>query len=210
MASHGDQTAKLSVIVDPHCAGLLDKVYRVLLTGLSDMTPAATAFGSIFQIAYVPADIDAALAFWTRTMRVGPFFRRGPLRMSNCRFMDTATDPEFSLWIAYWGELQIELVQQHNHAPSIYSTWRAEQREGVHHVCTSVPDIVAARAECLSAGWRIVQEADYPGGGVFYADTGGGPGTMVEVMQVPAATAERFAMIRAAARDWDGSDPIRE
>jgi hypothetical protein len=32
---------------------------------------------------------------------------------------------------------------------------------------------------------------------------------MIEVMQLPAATVERFARMRDAARTWDGTDPVR-
>lgn len=167
------------------------------------------ALGKIFQIAYVPADIGQALTFWTETMRVGPFFRLGPMRMANCRFRGEPTDPDFSIYIAYWGEMQIELIEQHNDAPSIYTEWRAAGHEGVQHICCAVDDIAAARQHCLDMGMTIAQEADYPGGGVFYADTGGGPGTMVEVMQLPAATVERFARMRESARTWDGADPVR-
>ncbi|SFS10321.1 VOC family protein [Sphingomonas jatrophae] len=173
------------------------------------MLTAAHPLGSIFQIAYVPTDLPAALDFWTQRMRVGPFFRLANIRMANCRYRGQPTDPDFTIYLAYWGDVQIELIEQHNDAPSIYTEWRAAGQEGVHHLCTAVDDIAAARRHCLDLGMTIAQEADYPGGGVFYADTGGGPGTMIEVMQVPEATAQRFAAMRAAAREWDGSDPVR-
>ncbi len=33
---------------------------------------------------------------------------------------------------------------------------------------------------------------------------------MVEIIDMKPAMVELFAMIRDAARDWDGSDPVRE
>ena len=47
------------------------------------------------------------------------------------------------------------------------------------------------------------------GGAVFYADTGGGPGSMLEVLQPAPGGREFFAMMRDAHRDWDGADPVR-
>jgi methylmalonyl-CoA/ethylmalonyl-CoA epimerase len=47
------------------------------------------------------------------------------------------------------------------------------------------------------------------GGEVIYVDPGGGPGTMVEILKPGPGSREFFAMIRDAARGWDGSDPFR-
>jgi hypothetical protein len=50
-----------------------------------------------------------------------------------------------------------------------------------------------------------------PGGGeVIYVDTGGGPGTMVEILKPAPGGHEFFAFMRQAARDWDGTDPVRQ
>jgi hypothetical protein len=82
--------------------------------------------------------------------------------------------------------------------------------EGLHHTCVLTDDMAAGRAACACVGAEIVQEATVPGGvEVFYADTGGGPGTMLEVLKPSVDLLGLFAMMRAAARDWDGSDPVR-
>ncbi len=166
--------------------------------------------GTVFQIAYVPRDFDAALKFWTEVMGVGPFYRRSRLRFPECRYRGQPSDIEFSVSIAYWGDTQVELIEQHNDAPSIYTAWHDAGHDGVQHVCIAVPDIAAAKAECEARGLAIEQEVGWPGGGAIYVDAGGGPGTMVEMIQLNPAMEERFAMIRAAGRVWDGRDPLRE
>jgi hypothetical protein len=56
----------------------------------------------------------------------------------------------------------------------------------------------------------VAQEGKLAGGGeVIYVDTGGGPGTMVEILEPGPGTAGFFAMMREAARGWDGADPLR-
>ena len=45
---------------------------------------------------------------------------------------------------------------------------------------------------------------------MIYADPGGGPGTLVEMLQPQPGTAEVFGMIKQAAASWDGSDPLRK
>jgi catechol 2,3-dioxygenase-like lactoylglutathione lyase family enzyme len=112
--------------------------------------------------------------------------------------------------LGYWGDMQIELVRQHNDTPSIFKAWRDEGREGLHHVCVLVDDMNTARNVCETAGATILQEALVPGGGeVIYADPGGGPGSLVELLKPAPGTREFFKMMREAHRTWDGKDAVR-
>jgi methylmalonyl-CoA/ethylmalonyl-CoA epimerase len=173
------------------------------------MTPSIAALGPIMQNAYVPADFDGALAFWTKSMGVGPFFLIENIQLEGALYRGEPTDVRFTIAIAYWGEMQIELIKQVNDAPSIYKAWRDAGHEGLHHVCLLTEDFDAARKAC--AGMRIEQEGKVAGGGeVIYVDTGGGPGTMVEILRTAPGGREFFAMMREAARTWDGTDPVRK
>ena len=173
-------------------------------------TALIASLGTVMQIAYVPADFDAALAFWTKTMGVGPFFALDHVQLEDVKYRGAPAEIDFSMVIGYWGDIQIELIRQHNDAPSIYKAWRDEGREGLHHVCILVEDMAAARAACAQAGAVVVQEGKVAGGGeVIYVDTGGGPGTMVEILKTGAGGLQFFGMMRDAARGWDGTDPVR-
>jgi catechol 2,3-dioxygenase-like lactoylglutathione lyase family enzyme len=174
------------------------------------MKPAITSLGEIMQLAYVPADFDAALKFWIETVGAGPFFALDHVKLNDVKYRGAPVDIDFSMVIGYWGELQIELIRQHNDVPSIYKTWRDEGHEGLHHVCILVDDMAHARAVCADAGAVVAQEGIVPNGGeVIYVDTGGGPGTMVEILKPGPGSREFFAMMREAAKGWDGSDPVR-
>lgn len=169
-----------------------------------------SALGEIMQLAYVPADFDTTLKFWIETMGAGPFFALDHVKLDGLKYRGKPADVDFSMVIGYWGDIQIELICQHNDAPSIYSTWRKEGREGLHHVCILVDDLGEARKLCAETGATIAQEGKVTGGGeVIYADTGGGPGTMVEILARGPKTDAFFAMMRDAARNWDGKDPVR-
>ena len=158
----------------------------------------------------MPADFAAALAFWTKTMGVGPFFALDHVKLEDVTYRGAQADIDFSMVIGYWGDIQVELIRQHNDAPSIYKAWRDEGREGVHHVCILVDDMDVAREVCAEAGAVVVQQGKVAGGGeVIYVDTGGGPGTMVEILKTGAGGREFFGMMREAARSWDGTDPVR-
>lgn len=166
--------------------------------------------GTVMQIAFVPQDFDAALRYWTETMGVGPFFRLDHVALENTKYKGQFSNIDFSMVLGYWGDIQIELIKQHNDAPSIYKSWFDERREGLHHVCILVDDMARARAVCAAGGAVVMQEAIVPGGGeVIYVDAGGGPGGLVEILKPPEAIVGAFAFMKEQARTWDGSEPVR-
>lgn len=166
--------------------------------------------GPVMQIAFVPRDFDAALRHWTRTMGVGPFFLMENVALDNVRYLGKPAEIPFTMALSYWGDVQVELIKPLDDTPSIYRDGLAGGVDGLHHTCVLVEDMDAARAECAETGARILQEADVPGGGaVIYADTGGGPGTILEVLKPSPGAPELFAMLKAAAAVWDGAEPVR-
>lgn len=174
-------------------------------------TPASLAgLGEIMQLAFVPADFDAAVKFWTEAVGAGPFFAIDHVKLKDVKYRGQPSDIDFSMMLGYWGEMQIELIRQHNDAPSIFKGWRDEGREGLHHVCMLVDDLAPAREACAESRLTVAQQAVVPGGGeVIYIDTGGGPGTIVEILKPAPGTREFFGMMRDAHRKWDGKDAIR-
>ncbi|MEL7130357.1 MAG: VOC family protein [Pseudomonadota bacterium] len=166
------------------------------------------SIGPVIQLAFVPEDFDAALKHWTETMGVGPFFWIEHAGLINTTFEGHPSDVDFGLALAYWGDTQIELIKQHNTAPSIYTT-APYATSGLHHVCLLTDDIADARAKADASGARRVVEADVPGSGaVFYAETRPGE-PLVEVLQPSPGSDGLFDLIKSAAVDWDGSDPFR-
>jgi methylmalonyl-CoA/ethylmalonyl-CoA epimerase len=173
------------------------------------MAKTISELGSIMQLAFVPGDMDKALNYWTKVMGAGPFFSLPHVSYREVKYRGTPINLDFSILIGYWGDIQIELIEQHCDSPSIYKSWREGGLEGLHHMCLLVDDIAEARAVFANAGSTIEQEVFMDGAEAFYADTGGGPGTMIEVLEPSADFRSLFTMMREAARGWDGSDPLR-
>jgi len=166
--------------------------------------------GEVMQMAYVPADFEGALKYWTETIGAGPSFSIEHVKLKEVKYRGQSSGIDFSMMLGYWSDTQIELIRQHNDAPSIFKSWRGEGREGLHHVCMLVDDIAKARAVCEKTRVAIAQEAIVPGGGeVIYVDTGGGRGTLVEILKPAPGTREFSTMMREAHRTWDGSEPVR-
>ncbi|GGD79064.1 VOC family protein [Croceicoccus mobilis] len=168
------------------------------------------ALGPVMQQAYLPADFDAALEYWTKDMGVGPFFLLENIQLGDMTCMGEPTDAMFSVAIAYWGDMQIELVRPENDAPAHY-TGRYAVHDRLHHICQVVDDIAEARRVLEAAGATIVVEGKIgEDGRVIYADPGFGAGGITEFVQLGEGGAELFAMMKDAAVDWDGSDPLRK
>lgn len=167
------------------------------------------ALGPVVQQAYLPQDFDAALTYWTETMGVGPFFLLENIRLGNMKCMGEPSDAEFTVAIAYWNDIQIELVRPENDAPAHY-TGPYKVHDRMHHTCQFVEDIEEVRKVLLDAGATIVVEGNVgEDGRVIYADPGYGAGGICEFVQLGEGGAELFAMMKDAAAQWDGSDPVR-
>ena len=167
--------------------------------------------GNILQFSYVVLDLDAAIEHWARVLQVGPFFVLEHVPYKTCRFRGKATDIDMSVALAYSGDTQIELVQQHNDAPSIFQEFLSERGEGLQHVGALSSDIDSDLAALAARGVVPVQDGEAQNGTRFaYVNSDRYPGTMLELFQVPAEIASAFEYMRGKAREWDpGSGLIR-
>lgn len=164
--------------------------------------------GPVMQLAFWPKDFDAALAHWTGTMGVGPFFLIEHVALEGMTYRGAPSDFVFTMALAYWGDTQIELLRPENDAPSLYSGAHGAAGDALHHVCVLTDDIGRARQQAEAAGGEVLVEAKVGAdGAVLYVGTGDDP--IVEILQPATGTEGLFQMMREAARDWDGSEPVR-
>ena len=98
-------------------------------------------FGPMMQMAFVVNDFDEPINFWTKKMNIGPFFKLENLNVKEVYYMDKPTELDFSVAIAYTGNMQIELVNQHCDTPSIYNEYVNNEKGSLHHLCTLTNDI---------------------------------------------------------------------
>ncbi|WP_226016357.1 VOC family protein [Novosphingobium sp. FKTRR1] len=166
--------------------------------------------GPIGQLAFLPQDFDAAVTYWTQTMGVGPFYLMENVALGDARYKGVPTGAIFSIAIAYWGDVQIELIRPENREPSIY-TGEYAVTDQLHHVCIFVDSIAEARAAVAAVGAEILVEGTVGAdGAVIYVDAGAGPGGVIELLQNMTGADAIFQMIKDAAKDWDGTEPLRK
>jgi hypothetical protein len=168
-------------------------------------------FGPIRQNGYVVRDIEAAMAHWIEVLQVGPWFYIDRVQTDWFRHRGQDSTVEMSIALANAGDLQIELIQQRNEAPSMYKEFLDSGREGLQHVAFWSTDYQALYDRALGQGYRLGHEGQIGGeqGRFAYFDTGKEPGTVIEISDISGNKGRFFEHIRERARTWDGADPIR-
>lgn len=174
------------------------------------MSASEPPFGPIVQNAYVVRDLEAAVAHWAGKVGVGPFFLMEHIRFGEVWFRGAPLTIDLSVAIAQWGEIQVELVHQHDDSPSIYREFAARHGEGLQHVGVMTPSVAEHLERLAERGITPVQHGATANDMRFaYVSTDAHPGGMIELIESGPAVEAFFAMIRKAARGWDGSRPLR-
>lgn len=166
--------------------------------------------GEVRQIGYVVTDLDDAISGWLK-MGVGPWFviRNLPQRVS---YRGEPCEVRLSLALSNSGDLQVELIQQLDDTPSIFTEFLAGAPTGggFHQLAYWTADFDTAMAKLAEAGWPLVWSGG-DGEGVRFAyfepPTGA---AIVEIMELTESSGGMGAYVREQAVAWDGSDPVRE
>ena len=105
--------------------------------------------------------------------------------------------------------MKLELIQQRCETPSMGRDFLAAGHEGLQHWSSWPEDYDLRYQRALANGYVIGQEGDSPRGRFVYFADEGHPGTVIEMADLTPARRRIFDQIRAAAQNWDGTDPIR-
>jgi hypothetical protein len=166
--------------------------------------------GGVRQTSYTVEDIEAAIGTWSRQLGVGPWFLRGPFTPATALYRRRPTEMSISLALSFSGRLQIELIQQHNDAASVYRETIAKRGYGFHHWGVGTEQFDAKAEDYAARGYEQVFSDVTPAGTrVAYFDTTRDLPGMVELIEINATQEQRYARMYAAALAWDGQDPIR-
>ena len=161
------------------------------------------------QNGYVVNDWRAAASHWADKLQVGPFFAMQHVPFEWCEYRGKRVTIDMSVAIAYSGDYQIELVQQHNDAPSIYQDFLRDNSAGLQHVGALTENL----QECLQQSGlqeKIVQQGLTTAGVHFaYVDTVAFNGTMLELIETNPSMLKAFNYMQSSAERWDGIEAIR-
>ena len=173
-----------------------------------------SAFGTVRQLGYVVADLDAAMKHWLQGPGVGPFFHAASLSFTDFHLRGVPADPHVDAAFAQCGPVQIELIQLVDDQPSAFREFADEVGEGLQHVAFWTEDFDGLVERAVSRGYTEVQRGRSFGGApdarFAYFDAGGHHGSVVEISEQGTRKAALWSAVARAAERWDGSDPIRD
>jgi len=166
--------------------------------------------GPIDQLGYVVDDIEAAMGHWVENLGVGPFYFLPSPPLQELTYRGRPTAARIAVALSFSGPLQIELIEPLDDEPTPYRDFRAAHGTGLHHVARFVEDYDAALARYAGR----TMEPYFEGQGLTakqrfsYFDTETHGGTCSEIIET-VEIGGFFDIIRRAAADWDGAEPVR-
>lgn len=169
-------------------------------------------FGGARQVGFVVRDIEKAMAHWQGVLGVGPWYYKEEVGTTEFRYFGKPSAlPRMSIALANSGDLQIELIQQRNDAPSLYLDSLKRCGEGAQHIAYWTEDRFDEwSARLLEAGYVEGHGGQMGNRGRFayfvHADL---PSGMIELSELTGGKGDYFKLIADASNGWDGSNPIR-
>jgi hypothetical protein len=169
-----------------------------------------TMFGDIRQLGYVVRDLGLAVEAWTRQLRIGPWTIIRNITLQSV-YRGEPSLPLIDIALGYRGDMQIELIEQRNEAPSPYRPYIERGHYGLHHTAFLSERIDADVRSAEGAGMQVVCDIRMPMGGryVYLQSAGLGSDLYVEFLEATPMLRQMFAQGIAAAAAWDGSgEPV--
>lgn len=171
----------------------------------------APIIGPVTQLGFVVRDIEAALDHWVGVMGVRPFLfctEGSGLDPRPTTYREQEVRVQTRLAFGFVGEVQVELIEQVNGAPSPYREFIDGGREGLQHLGYWIDDHEAACRRVEAAGYvaeYLIHGPNRPRPVVYYR-TPSLLGPMLELIP-PELKRNRQAVLDMA-RNWTGGDPL--
>jgi catechol 2,3-dioxygenase-like lactoylglutathione lyase family enzyme len=164
--------------------------------------------GTVIQYAYTVPDLQTAIDAYVDRLGVGPWFKRGPFTPASASYRGAPCEMTITLARAFAGDTMIELIEQHNEAPSIFREVIEQQGYGFHHFAIATTDF---DAELERLGYPVVFEDRAPSGArIVYVDSTVDLPGFLEVVEMNESMEQLYEQFRSAAASWDGSDAVRD
>ena len=163
----------------------------------------------IVQTAYVVKDLDQAIERWHAAFGLGPFIVNRHISIEQALYRGTSMPLDISAAFVQAGDIQIELLCQHNPEPSAFRDIYGEGQEGLHHVAVFPDDHDQLVSSLQARGFAIATELCFGQGlGASFIDIRDLSGHMLEVYRDNGSISTFYKLVAAAARNWDGHSLI--
>lgn len=172
-------------------------------------------FGDTRQLGLVVKNIDDGMLAVAERLGIGPFFIVREVRPTWFRYRGADSSPPLlSLAFAFSGPLQLEIIQQHDDAPSAYREFLSKGHQGAQHLSSWVAshsEYDAAHATASKFAGVPIHEGQIGHARFAYFDTVDSTiGLAYEISEsLLAPSVPLWEKVATAAHNWDGQNPIR-
>jgi catechol 2,3-dioxygenase-like lactoylglutathione lyase family enzyme len=167
-----------------------------------------TLLRPVHHISYVVADLRAAIDWWVTTLGAGPFFIMEDMQLDEAVYLGEPCVFDHSTAFGQWGPIAIELQELHDVQPAGLAQAVSANGAGINHAAFVAEDPVKESARLADMGMPMFLRLRKAHVEVRWHEAPqlGHPVEIHRASPELVALNEGFAQ---AARDWDGSDPVR-
>jgi catechol 2,3-dioxygenase-like lactoylglutathione lyase family enzyme len=162
------------------------------------------------HLGYVVDDLERAAGELAAATGAGPFLMIEHVPLAEATYRGAPARYDHSTAFAQWGPIIVEISQIHDAQPAgLRDFFSAGRHPAIGHVAWLVDDLEAESERLSAAGLPVVHSGS--SGPVRANWHDGGPvfGHPIEVHRSGPELLGFYAAIAAAARNWDGSRPLR-
>ena len=166
--------------------------------------------GPPVQIAYAVNDAFEAAQRWAHNFGAGPFFISEHIEVTDVLYRGASGIFDHTSAYGQWGEIMVELVQDHGVGSSAVRDLYEPGEEGLHHLAYFVEDIDQATSALHDQGFDLAMSALARGTTRFhFIDAVAQLGHFFELYEPNDGLTYFYEHVKEAAKNWDGVDPIR-
>lgn len=177
-----------------------------------DIAGVGNVLGRRVQISTVVDDLEKAARLWSEHLGVGPWIVfDDAIEGRDFRHRGKRSAVDMSLGLTYAGETQMEIICQHNDAPSPYREFLDAGRQGVQHLEYWPEDYFASCEALERAGFTEITTIHLPDGtkNASYFESPPEISTVVAVVPMTPYRHSYMSVIEHLAANWDGTRHLR-
>lgn len=165
--------------------------------------------GRVCQLGFVVEDVRTAIGYFTKAVGAGPWLLVDPVEVKNGLYRGRPFDFRGCGALGNAGHMQIELIQQADDTPSIYTELIAVQGFGLHHQGVAVRDFDGELERYKQLGYEVAYTCQ-PRARIAMLDSKGKLPFFVELLEMTDQLEATYDAVYRASIDWDGTNPIRD
>ena len=162
------------------------------------------------QIAYAVDDAAVEAARWATDFGAGPFFLVEHILVTDVIYRGSPGEYDHSSAYGQWGDMMLELVQDHGIGPSVIRDSYASGETGLHHLAYFVEDLNITTEKLASMGFELAMSAKASDTRFNFVDARSLMGHFIEIYEPDERLSSFYNIVREASLDWDGKNPVRK